>query len=98
RLAGDLTVELREEQVDGKAVKVPYVKADEEGDATPLADYAKEQWGDFLPALQAEESSGGGRTFINQTPAGGGTSKDRVEKFLEQKREREAEQKSPLDP
>lgn len=37
----------------GAKLRVPHVKL--EGDkTTPLADYAKEHWGDYLPALQAE--------------------------------------------
>jgi hypothetical protein len=45
QLAGDLDIQTKEK--DGKAL--PIVVAD--GKETPLADYAKTHWADFLPAL-----------------------------------------------
>jgi len=61
RLAEGLDIEVRDELnkegkpvlKDGKPVRQAVVKG--EGDkVTPLADYAKQHWGDFLPALKAE--------------------------------------------
>ena len=51
-----LTVVIKaEKDKAGKDVEVPHVKG--EGDATtPLADYAKTHWADFLPALKGEEA------------------------------------------
>lgn len=56
----------------GAKLRVPHVKL--EGDkTTPLADYAKEHWGDYLPALQAEpakaESLRGSPSFTGANPA-----------------------------
>jgi hypothetical protein len=53
RLAEGLTLELREEQVEGQAARVPYVVTGE-NQAQPLTDYAQQHWADFLPALQAQ--------------------------------------------
>jgi hypothetical protein len=66
--AGGLTYTITEK--DG--AKVVTVK-DKEGKEHSLADYAKAQWGDYLPALQ-ERSAGEstGTTYVRQAPAGSG--------------------------
>ena len=52
RLAADLTIEVR--PVKDAAPVVVVVK---DGQETALADYAKDNWGDFLPALEAKQGS-----------------------------------------
>ncbi|HEU5099212.1 MAG TPA: hypothetical protein VFU22_09340, partial [Roseiflexaceae bacterium] len=67
--ADKLGFEIRESTVDGKPVKSVVVK---DGDKeTPLADYAKSTWADFLPALQAGQAQQpAGTTFVHQSPGG----------------------------
>jgi hypothetical protein len=51
-LAGELSFVVKDEQKDGKAVKVVAVK---DGDKeTPIDEYAKAKWAAFLPALRPE--------------------------------------------
>jgi hypothetical protein len=64
KLADGLTLEMREEQVEGQAARVPYVVTGE-NQAQPLTDYAQQHWADFLPALQAQQQQ-------QQPPQGGG--------------------------
>jgi hypothetical protein len=77
RLAEGLTLELREEQVEGQAARVPYVvtKSEQGEQRTPLADYAQQHWADFLPALSAQQQQqppqGGGVTYPRQQGGGG---------------------------
>jgi hypothetical protein len=52
RLASDLTIEVR--PVKDSA---PLVVVVADGQETALADYAKQNWGDFLPALEMKASS-----------------------------------------
>jgi hypothetical protein len=54
--ADKLTFEVREVEQNGAKVKTVFVK---DGDKeTPLADHAKTQWADFLPALQQPAQGG----------------------------------------
>jgi hypothetical protein len=76
RLAEGLTLELREEQREGQAARVPYVVSGEgqQQQATPLADYAQAHWADFLPALSAQQqqpAQGAGVTYPPQQGGGG---------------------------
>jgi hypothetical protein len=75
--ADKLTYEVRESQMDGKAVKQVYVK-DEAGKEHPLADYAKAQWADFLPALQPQQGTPApaGTSFVPQNPGTGNAPAD----------------------
>lgn len=51
RLIGELPIELKDAQKDGKTVKVAHVR---DGDASkPLGEYAEASWAEFLPALKA---------------------------------------------
>lgn len=57
--AGGLAYEMREQVgADGAKAKVAYVKP-QAGDAVPLAQYAEQQWGDFMPALVATPAQTG---------------------------------------
>lgn len=51
RLGGDREYAIKDETVDGKAVKRAYIKT-EQGEQ-PLTEYAASEWADFLPALSA---------------------------------------------
>lgn len=71
---------VREVERDGKKVQVAYVK-DAQGAEHELTEYAKKNWGDYLPALQVQASTttnSGGTEFTQQdatsTTAGGGGS------------------------
>ncbi len=72
-LAGSLSLELREEQHEGQAVRRPFV-VPEEGDAVALTEYAAQHWADFMPSLVAQNGGqgphAGQRPFVPQTPAG----------------------------
>lgn len=74
-----LTVELRDQTVDGKAVKVPFVKTSQSDAGTALGEYAKTHLADYLPALQASGNgggaggSGGQGTGAQGTAGAGGT-------------------------
>lgn len=72
--AGGLTYEMREQAgADGAKAKVAYVKAGE-SEAVPLAQYAEQQWGDFMPALVATQTGTAyppqqqGANHLPQTP------------------------------
>ena len=54
RLASDATIEMREIEKDGKKQPVAFVLEDG-GKATPLPDYAKDNWADYLPALTEQQ-------------------------------------------
>lgn len=56
-LAGDLEFEIKEVERDGKKVRTPFVKSGDGEKA--VADYAKEVWPDFLPALQSQPAQTG---------------------------------------
>jgi regulator of replication initiation timing len=82
--ADKLTFELRDSQVDGKAVKAVVVK-DAEGKEHPLTEYAKQQWADFLPALQVQTQAPPaptGTPFPAQNPGTGGPPKTVLESSI----------------
>lgn len=82
RLVGpDDKVEIRDEQVDGETVKVPYITPAGDGSVpAKLTDHAKSEWSDFLPALGAEGEgdgdSGDGTQFPKQKSTGKAPSND----------------------
>lgn len=68
--AADLTFEVSEVEQNGTKIKVASVK-DKDGKMTPLIEYAKEHWPDFLPALTATQSATGARLIpqnVGTTP------------------------------
>lgn len=70
RFYGDREYELRDQTIDGKAVKVAFVK-DDGGTFRPLAEYAEAEWADELPALRAAtggNGNGGGTTAGVRVP------------------------------
>lgn len=92
-----LDFEVRETTVDGKAVKSVVVK---DGDKeTPLADYAKTNWSDFLPALTAgQQQQPAGTTFVHQNAggAGVGNSLDTYAKRFQEQRDAAPNPLSPV--
>jgi hypothetical protein len=74
--ADKLDFQIREVEQDGKKEQTVVVKesgtAGSGGDKeTPLADYAKTHWADFLPALQATQAQqSAGTTFVRQDASG----------------------------
>lgn len=91
----ELAFSVRDEQRDGKAVKVAYVK---DGDKeTPITDYAQSNWADFLPALSAQGAQQQGTRYPAQH-AGSNTTKadDPVGAFLERQNTNRAAVKNPL--
>lgn len=62
--AGDLPIEIREVEVEGKKVNRAFVKP-EGGQEAELTAYAEQHWGDYLPALQATEQGSGQRSQGN---------------------------------
>jgi hypothetical protein len=97
--ADKLTFEVREADVDGKKVKHVFVK---DGDKeTPLADHAKNQWADFLPALQAQQTQTqtppAGTTFPRQD-AGGGQPANPVDAYAQRMQAQRDAAPSPFAP
>jgi len=53
----NLNIEVKEETVNGKTVKVPYAKgvdASKPEELTKLSDYATAKWADFIPSLKVD--------------------------------------------
>lgn len=95
--ADKLTFEVRESQVDGKAVKAVFVK-DEAGKEAALADYAKAQWADFLPALQAaQQPPPAGTGFVPQS-AGAGAPPSTLDAFAKRLQGQRDAAPNPLAP
>jgi hypothetical protein len=97
--ADKLTFEVREVEQDGKKVKSVVVK---DGDKeTPLADHAKTQWADFLPALQAQQTQTqtppAGTTFPRQD-AGGGQPANTVDAYAQRMQQQRDAIPSPFAP
>lgn len=103
RVGLDREYELREQTVDGKAAKVPYIK---DGDAfKPLADYAASEWPDLIPSLTATgggngqgNGAGGGQVIPRQQGSQGQRPANKVDAFLQQRNERAAAAPNPLAP
>jgi hypothetical protein len=92
KLAEGLTLDLREQQVEGQTARVPVVVTGEgqQQQATPLADYAQQHWADFLPALQAQggpqqspAQGGQGTTYPRQQGNGGQPASNYVGSYFE---------------
>lgn len=95
--ADKLTFEVREAEQDGKKVKTVVVK---DGDKeTPLADHAKSQWADFLPALQAQGGQPGapGVPFPRQD-AGGNPPANTVDAYAQRYQAQRDAAPSPFAP
>lgn len=94
--ADKLGFEIRESTVDGKAVKSVVVK---DGDKeTPLADYAKSTWADFLPALQSSQvQQPAGTTFVHQS-AGGAPPASPLDAYAKRFQEQRDSAPNPLAP
>jgi hypothetical protein len=91
-----LHVELKDDVVDGKAVKRPYVrpKADERATPVLLHEYARANLADFLPALSSSE-----RIMPDQQSAGGGGGGSSVgDRWQQQQREAQKGVTNPLQP
>lgn len=93
-----LGFELRDTTVDGKVVKVPYVK---DGDnASPLTDYAVTNWADFMPALSVQgtqqQQPAGTRFPLQHAATGTQGGQDFVDKFLTEQQTSQAAVKNPL--
>lgn len=99
----ELAFELREVQQDGQTVPTPFVK---DGEAeTPLADYAAQEWADFLPALAAGQGAPPSVTppppgvrYPPQHPGGnnGAKPKSVAEQFEQEQAEKAKAVKNPL--
>lgn len=93
-LAGNLDFEIKEVERDGKKTRTAFVKNGEGEKA--LADYAKEAWPDFLPALSAQPAQSAGTPFPAQsaggTPPAGGV----LEDFKKKSQESRSSQPNPL--
>lgn len=99
---GDLTIEVREVEKDGKKAKVAVVV---DGDQQrPLPDLIAEKWAHFAPALTADSGSQNGTPFTRQHTGGGSASSgDVVTAYVEKLNQRtqpkaatESSQNQPL--
>jgi hypothetical protein len=70
-----LEISFRDENKDGKTVRVPLVKVagDDKGQPVPLVDYAKQNLVAYLPALTANPSKGAATTQTGAAGAGRST-------------------------
>lgn len=95
---GTLAYEVREVEEDGAKQRVAYVK-DGDTEAVPLAQYAENKWGDFLPALKLEGAQRPGTPYPTQT---GSNNKppapDLVTEFQQKQEEANKRFKNPLRP
>jgi hypothetical protein len=103
----ELIYEFRDIDVDGVKTPTAFIK---DGDkVTPAADYAKENWSDYMSVLQvtqgsdsqngnAQTTSQNGTRFISQTSAGGGNRSqgDPIAKFQQSQAELAKTAKNPL--
>jgi len=80
KLIGELPIEMKDEQRDGKAVKVAYVK--DGAESKPLDKYAESAWADFVPALRTEPAKGNGTQFVNQSTGGKAPESDPVKSYF----------------
>lgn len=109
----NFVVELRDEKRDGKDVKVPFAKKNEANAAfKPLAEFAKTELADYLPALMVgEEGAAGGSAgsngaastssfvpFVEQSAASTAPAKAAVDKAIEQQHASAAAKTNPLRP
>lgn len=109
-LKNDLIIETVDEQQNGKTVKVPYARKNEDKAVRlPLADFMKKEFADYLPALTAKGggnnsgTAGTGATsttqYPEQGPTGGTAPKGELaDKFLADRNKRAAEKVNPLNP
>ena len=95
-----LAFDVRDTTVDGKPIKVAYVK---DGDKeTALTDYAASNWADFLPALAAQggaqaQTPPAGTRYPAQHAGNGQSGKpDPVADFIQRQEEARAKVKNPL--
>ncbi len=98
-----LTVEMRDQTVDGKTVKAPFVKGSAKDAAfEPLTAYVDRDLKDYLPALAANGSPTAttltGVPFPAQTPDGKAPTGDVADQFLAKRNERAAARPNPLAP
>lgn len=93
-LAGDLQFEIKEVEQDGKKVRTPFVK---NGDGEKaIADYAKEHWADFLPALQSQPAQPAGGTPFPAQAAGSPAPASVLTDFKKRSQEARAGAPNPL--
>lgn len=92
----ELAFTVRDEQRDGKAIKVAYVKDGQT--ETALTDYAQSNWADFLPALSAQGTQQPTGTRYPAQHVGSSAQKqdDPVAAFLEKQKANQAAIKNPL--
>lgn len=105
----NFVVELRDEQHDGKTVKVPYARKNEaNAPFKPLAEYAKTELADYHAALIVMDGSaatGGGGTstthtapVVDQSPSGTAQTSGLAQKFLDDRNKSAAAKPNPLVP
>lgn len=69
QLAGDLPIEIKEIDDNGQKKKVAFVKG-ADGQEKVLTDYAKANWADFMPALEAKPKQQPATTYTRQSVGG----------------------------
>lgn len=93
----ELSYAVKEVEKDGTKSRVAFVK---DGDTEkPLTEYAQEQWGEFLPSLQAQGSQQqNGTPFPSQHSGTGGNPKppNLVAQFQQEQAEKAKAVKNPL--
>lgn len=101
-------VELRDEIREGKSVKVPFARKNEDKAAfMPLMDFAKKELVDYMPALLAKGEGGNGASsqpvttpFPDQTTTGTApvAGEAKVKQFIEDRNKGAAARPNPLNP
>jgi hypothetical protein len=93
---GELSIEVREVEQDGKKNQVAFVK-NGDGQERPLPDYVKDTWSDFIPALTAEQKSqASGTPWPKQDVSSQGADTSVTNSYLERQRKARESRKNPI--
>lgn len=94
-------LEIKEEKDDkGNTVEKGYLKINGEGDQVELKKYIEEKKAPYLPALEKDSTSKGGRRITRQDSNSNGSANgsDSVVSKVRERRKKEAESGNPLNP
>lgn len=88
-------IEVREQEKDGKKVKVAIAK-NGEGQERPLPELLQEKWADFTPALIEKPATPSGTPWPKQNVGGQGADLSTTDQYLERQRKARDTAKNPI--
>lgn len=91
----DYQIEVREQEQDGKKVKVAIAK-NKEGQERPLTDLINEKWADFKPALVDKPTTPSGTPWPKQSLGLQGADLSTTDQYLERQRKVRTAAKNPI--